>query len=267
MGNNHPRRRVDAVDTIDRWNLDTSFAFYKARFADASAFTFVFVGTFDPDTIRPLVERYLGSLPSFHRTETWKDVGARYPSGVITKQVEKGLEPKSQAALVYTGPFVFDQTQRIAIRAMAEILQNRLRETIREQLGGTYSINASANYRPMPVPDYTVSIGWGCDPARLDELVTRVLKEIDTLKTDGPTAQQVADEREALLRDYESVTKQNGWWVAQMAQRYENHEDPAGLLTLPDYYRKIDAAMIQQAARTYLKGDNRVQVTLVPEKK
>jgi len=51
-----------------------------------------------------------------------------------------------------------------------------------------------------------------------------------------------------------------------MAQRYENHEDPAGLLNLPDYYRKIDVAMIQQAARTYLKGDNRVQVTLVPEK-
>ena len=95
----------------------------------------------------------------------------------------------------------------------------------------------------------------------------RVLEEIDALKTNGPTAQQVADEREALLRDYESVTKQNSWWVSQLASRYEYREDPAGLLTLPDYYRKIDAAMIQQAARTYLKGDNRVQVTLVPEKK
>ena len=267
MGNNHPRRRIDTVETIDQWNLDKSFTFYKDRFADASGFTFVFAGTFDADTIRPLVERYLGSLPSTRRTETWKDVGARFPTGVITKQVEKGLEPKSQAALVYTGPFVFDQTQRIAIRAMAEILQNRLRETIREQLGGTYSIGASSNYRPIPVPDYTVSISWGCDPARLNELVARVLEEIDALKTNGPTAQQVADEREALLRDYESVTKQNSWWVSQLALRYEYREDPASLLTLPDYYRKIDAAMVQQAARTYLKGDNRVQVTLVPEKK
>jgi len=267
MGNNHPRRRIDTVETIDQWNLDKSFTFYKDRFADASGFTFVFAGTFDADTIRPLVERYLGSLPSTRRTETWKDVGARFPTGVITKQVEKGLEPKSQAALVYTGPFVFDQTQRIAIRAMAEILQNRLRETIREQLGGTYSIGASSNYRPIPVPDYTVSISWGCDPARLNELVARVLEEIDALKTNGPTAQQVADEREALLRDYESVTKQNSWWVSQLALRYEYREDPASLLTLPDYYRRIDAAMVQQAARTYLKGDNRVQVTLVPEKK
>jgi zinc protease len=267
MGNNHPRRRIDTVETIDHWNLDKSFAFYKDRFADASEFTFVFVGTFETQTIRPLVERYLGSLPSLHRTEHWKDIGARYPTGVITKQVDKGLEPKSQAAIVYSGAFVFDQTQRIAIRAMAEILQNRLRETIREQLGGTYSIGANSTYQSSPVPVYTISIGWGCDPARLDELVQRVLREVEAFKTNGPTAQQVADEREALLRDYESVTKQNAWWMAQLSQRYEGHEDPAGLLTLPDYYRKIDVAMIQQAARTYLKGDNRVQVTLVPEKK
>ena len=94
-----------------------------------------------------------------------------------------------------------------------------------------------------------------------------MLQEADALKAAGPTAQQVADEREALLRDYESVTKQNGWWMSQLAQRYENREEPEGLLKLPEYYRQIDAAMIQQAARTYLKGDNRVQVTLVPEKK
>jgi len=267
MGNNHPRRRIPDAATIEQWNLDKSFAFYKDRFADASDFTFVFVGSFDVAAMQPLVERYLGSLPSLHRTENWKDVGARLPTGVIEKQVVKGIDPKSQAAIIFSGPFSFDQTQRVAIRAMADILQTRLRETIREELGGTYSISASAAFRPMPVADYQVSIAWGCDPARLDELVKRVLQEVEALKKDGPTPQQVADEREAAMRDYETVTKQNGWWVANIAQRYEYKDDPAGLLALPDYFRKIDAAMIQQAARTYLKGDNRVQVTLVPEKR
>src|SRR5205814_4574536 len=108
-----------------------------------SDFTFVFVGSFDVAAIQPLVERYLGSLPSIHRTETWKDVGARPPSGVIEKQVEKGIDPKSHAVILFTGSFTFDQRQRVAIRAMGEILQTRLRETIREELGGTYSISAS----------------------------------------------------------------------------------------------------------------------------
>src|SRR4029077_13239043 len=104
IGNNHPRRRFQTVETIEQWNLEKSFAFYKDRFADASDFTFVFVGSFDVAAIQPLVERYLGSLPSIHRTEHWKDVGARLPTGVIEKQVVKGIDPKSQAVIIFSGP-------------------------------------------------------------------------------------------------------------------------------------------------------------------
>ena len=71
-------------------NLDKSFAFYKDRFADASDFTFVIVGSFDLPTIKPLVERYLGSLPSLHRKETGRDVGIRPPTGVVEKEVRQG---------------------------------------------------------------------------------------------------------------------------------------------------------------------------------
>jgi zinc protease len=265
MGQNHPRRRVPTPATIDEWNLDKSMAFYKDRFADASDFTFVFVGNLDLPAIKPLVERYLGSLPSIHRKETWKDVEARTPTGVITRRVEKGIEPKSQAAIIFTGPFEYTQDQRVAIRAMTEILQTRLLETIREDLGGTYSISASPAYARFPVPTFSISIGFGCDPKRLDDLVARVNQEIQQFRTDGPTARQVADEREALLRDFETSSKQNGYIIAQLLGRYQNNDDPAGVWAVPDYYRKIDAAAIQQAAKTYLSGANRVQVTLVPE--
>jgi zinc protease len=117
---NHLRRRLATPATVEEWNLDKSQAFYKDRFADASDFTFVFIGSFDLATMKPLVERYLGALPSIHRKESWKDVGVRTPAGIVEKQVEKGLEPKSEAAIVFSGPFEYDQTHRVAIRAMAE---------------------------------------------------------------------------------------------------------------------------------------------------
>src|SRR5436305_15289182 len=91
----HPRRRLLTPEMIDEWNLDKSMAFYKDRFADASDFTFVFVGSFDPATIKPLVEKYLGSLPSIRRQQSWKDVGARPPPDVVVKKVEKGVHTKS----------------------------------------------------------------------------------------------------------------------------------------------------------------------------
>ena len=264
---NHLRRRFPTPATVDEWNLEKSMAFYKDRFADASDFTFVFVGTFDLPAMKPLVERYLGSLPSIHRKETWKDVGVRLPTGVIEKKVEKGVEPKSLAAILFSGPFQDDQTHRIAIRAMAEVLQKRLLETIREELGSTYSITASASYQRIPRPEYSIDIQFGCAPQRTDDLIKRVFQEIEQLKSNGPTEKQVNDEREALLRDFETNSKQNYYLLNQITLSYQFGEDPAGLWKLPEYLRKVDAAMIEGAAKTYLNTSNYVKVTLFPEKK
>lgn len=264
---NHPRRRFSTAAIVDEWNLDKSLAFYKDRFADASDFTFVFVGSFDLATMKPLVERYLGALPSIRRKENWKDVGVRSATGVIEKRVEKGIEPKSLNAIVFTGAFEHDQMHRIAIRAMSEVLQTRLLETIREELGGTYSISASPGYQRIPRPEYTITIQFGCAPERADDLIKRIFQEIEKLKTEGPTEKQVTDERETLLREFETNSKQNNYLLNQISLRYTSGEDPAGLWNIPDYYKKIDAAMIQQAARTYLDTKNYIRVTLVPEKK
>src|SRR5215471_2835140 len=64
LSSNSPRLRPQTPATVDQWDLEKSLAFYKARFADASNFTFVFVGSFTPDAIRPLVETYVASLPA-----------------------------------------------------------------------------------------------------------------------------------------------------------------------------------------------------------
>jgi zinc protease len=267
LAQNHLRRRLTTPASVDAWNLDKSMAFYKDRFADASAFTFVFVGAFDPAAMRPLVEEYIGSLPSLHRTETWKDVGARTPDGVIEKRVEKGIEPKSQAAIVFTGPFVSDMAHQVAIRSMAMLLQTRLLEAIRQELGGTYSIIANATTQKQPNAEYTLGIQFGCDPKRTDDLVTHVFQEIDRLKTDGPTEQQVADVKEQLSREFEQTSRNNSYLLGQIVQKYEAGEDLATIWSLPDHYARISAATIQDAARTYLNQNRYVKVTLFPEKK
>ncbi|NOT59980.1 MAG: insulinase family protein, partial [Acidobacteria bacterium] len=264
---NHPRRRMTNAAMIDEWNLDKSLAFYRDRFADASDFTFVFVGSFDLATIKPLVERYLGALPSLKRKETWKDIGVRLPTGVIEKRVEKGVEPKSQAALVFSGTLEYNATQRVALSAMAEILGTKLLETIREELGGTYSINASPSFQKNPAPEYSVTIQFGCAPERTDDLIQRVLQEVEKLKAEGPTEKQLQVQKEKMMQSYEASTQQNGYWLNQLTGKYQNNEDPAELLGVPEFYKKLDATAIQQAAKKYLNTANLIKVTLFPEKK
>jgi len=156
---------------------------------------------------------------------------------------------------------------RVAIRAMAEILQRRLLETIREDLGGTYGINASPGYEKFPNQTYWITINFGSSPTRTDELIKRVFQEIEAFKAKGPTDQQVADEKETLLRDFEANSKLNSYLVFQILTRYENGEDPAAVWMVPDYYKRIDKAMIMDAAKKYLDTKRYVEVMLFPEKK
>ena len=105
MWGNHLRARPMTLENVPAMSLDKSIAFYRNRFADASDFTFVFVGSFDVNALRPLIETYLATLPSTGRKESWKDVGLRRARGVVERRVMKGIESRSQTQLVFTGPF------------------------------------------------------------------------------------------------------------------------------------------------------------------
>ncbi len=263
----HVRRKLPTPEEMGAVSLDKAMAFYKDRFADASDFTFIFVGTVNPDTLKPLVERYLGSLPSTGRKESFRDLGVTMPKGVVERVVEKGIEPKSQTSLTFHGPFQYNQDQRVAINAMADVLTTRLRESLREELGGTYSVNASASYDRIPKAEYTVSIGFGSDPAKTEALGKRVFEEIAKLKAEGPTEKQVTDVKAALHRAFETNIKTNGYVLGQLLGKYQLGEAPESLLAVPSYYDKITAATIQTAAKTYLDTSNYVKVVLMPEKK
>jgi zinc protease len=264
VSQNHLRARPFTTELVDEMSLAKSLAFYKDRLADASDFTFTFVGSFDLPAIRPLVERYLGGLPSSGRKESWKDVGPHAVRGVITREVFKGIEPKGQAAMVFSGPFTYN---RIAIRAMSLVLENRLRDVLREDLGGTYSVGVSPSYEKYPQQEFSISIDFGANPDRLNALIKTVFDQIELLKKTGPTEQQVADVKEGLLRDFEQSTKQNGYLLGQISLRYQFGETVKEFFSIPELYKKVSAATIQGAARTYLDTNNYVKVTLMPEKK
>jgi zinc protease len=268
LSGGHFRARPFTPALVDEMNLDKSMAFYQDRFSDASDFTFVFVGSFAVDQMKPLVEKYLGSLPSTNRKETWKDNGPRTPRNqVIEKRVEKGIEPKSQVAIVFTGDFQWAPVNRVALRSLGDVLQTRLRETLREELGGTYSVGVGPSYSKVPTSDYQLSISFGCDPARTDALVKRVFDEIEKLKAAGPTEKQVGDVKETMLRDFETSIKDNGYLLTNISSRYEYGEDLKEFYAIPDLYRGLSVSSIQQAAKTYLNTKNYVQVALFPEKK
>jgi zinc protease len=261
----HPRARPLTPALLPEMRLDRSFAFYKDRFADASDFTFVFVGTIDLDAIKPLVERYLGSLPALHRGEVVKDVGIRPPAGIVERQIRKGVDPRSQVSVVFTGPFQNDQTHRIILRAMAETLEGNLQRTLREDLGGTYGVSVRADSEQRPRGAYRVTIAFACDPARLDSLVSALFQEIEQFRRTGPSRGQVADVRAALARDLETNSRDNAYLLNQLTYKYESGEDVSEVFNVASFHEQITPAAIRDAAQMYLDPTRYVKVTLLPE--
>ena len=266
LSQNHIRMRPITVETLEELDLEKSLAFYKDRFADAGDFTFIFIGNIDLETMKPLVERYLGALPTVDRKESWKDTGIDPPKGVIKKSVHKGIEPKSQTSIVFTGPFQYDSAHRTAIRAMAMVLQTRLREVLREDLGGTYSVGVRPSNDKIPDEEYSISISFGSDPKRVEELTKVIFQEIGKLKTDV-SEDEVNDAREAIFRSTETGLKQNRWLLTQLAFRYRLGEDPGKhLLQWEEPLKLLNPEVIQEAAQEYFNMENYVLVSLFPAK-
>jgi zinc protease len=120
MAQHHRRSRPWTTALFAEIDPDSALAFYRARFADAGRFTFVFVGNVDLPTLKPLVEQYIASLPGTGAKEQWKDVGVRPPLGVVDRTVHKGVEPQATTQILFTGPFEYAPQNRFALRALTD---------------------------------------------------------------------------------------------------------------------------------------------------
>jgi zinc protease len=262
----HPRARSMTVESVDAMDLNKSLEFYQDRFADSSDFTFLFVGNIDIETMEPLVERYIASLPSIRREEFWRDLGIVPPKGVIKDTVHKGMEPKSMVAIAFTGPFLYDLEHRNVLRALCTVMDTRLRNALREDRGGTYGVGIRPSYNRIPRQDYSIMINFGTDPERMEELTQVVFDEIEKIKAQGPSDEEVGNIIEAEVRSFETSSQQNNWWLNQLAYRYQAGEDPGDLLIFQDSLDRLSKEAIQEAAKKYFDIENFVQVTLLPEK-
>lgn len=265
LAQNHYRARPISSAYFDEMDLNKSFAFYRDRFADASDFTFVFVGNFTEEQIKPLIETYLGGLPSVERVEKWRDVGIRAPEGVIKKSVKKGTEPKSSTRIVFTGPFEWNQQSRYDLQSMIEVVRFRLREALREDLGGTYGVSVRAAPSHYPTSDYSISISFGSDPARVNELVFVVFEEIHRLQEDGPSESDVEKVQELQRRERETDLKQNHSWLSWLESYDQNGEDLLQINAYNNLVENLSAEAIQAAAKKYFDVQNYVQISLFPE--
>ncbi len=267
LTDNHMRSGFPSLEVFDKINMDRAFEIYKERFADASGFKFFVVGNFELEKIKPLLELYLGSLPSTQKTETWKDTGLRAPKGAVDKEVFKGSDPKSQVTIIFNGDVEYSQRNRFLMRSVAEWLNIKLIEILREEKGGVYGVGARASLQRLPVQTYSVFIQFPCAPENVADLSKTVFEQAEKLAKEGCTAEDLQKIKETYKREFEISLKENGFWRSSLETYDLNGEKFESILNFPVFAEELTADMIKEAAAKYLKKENYMRLVLLPEKK
>ena len=189
-------------------------AFYKQRFANAADFTFFFVGAFKVDEVTKLLATYLGSLPSSGtRSANFGDMRLQFPTSIVREKVTKGQEPRSQTVMSFFADTGLDELETHRVQAATSVLEMRLRDILREKLGGTYSVSVGYT-NTSPQPGYgATSVQFGSAPENVESLTAAVMTEIERLQKEGPSAADVQAVKEQERNSLQDALLQNGYWL------------------------------------------------------
>lgn len=265
MAQHNPRTHLFGPELLDSVDLGRALAIYKREFANAGAFHFVIVGSFSPDSVRPLVERWIASLPGTGAQEKVVDRGVRPPAGVVARTVKKGIEPKATTRLIFTAPCSYSFANRVVLSALEELLTIRLREVLREDKGGTYGVGVSASCNHIPYERARVDISFGSAPERVEELVAATYAVLDSVKAGAISDSNLVKVREIMRRAHETSLKQNESWAATMADADEDGRDQTDWLKTPDLVAAITREQLRDAARAVIDARQVARFTLLPE--
>jgi zinc protease len=264
----HYSARALRLDDLPKLDPEKMMAFYRQAFANAANFTFFFVGTFTVDAVTPLLEQYLGSLPSKGSPDSRKgDMRLEFPSSVVREVVTKGQEPRSQTVITFFADTGLEELETHRLQAATEVLEIRLRDILREQLGGTYSVGVNYS-NTSPQPGYGVtSVQFGSAPENVESLTAAVMKEIDRLRREGPSAEDIRAVKEAEKNDLQTAVRQNGYWLNSLQAAHLLGRDPKRILQRVERADSLTQENVHAALRKYFPSERHTEVTLMPETK
>jgi zinc protease len=264
---NHPwAPKLPKPDNFGMINQQRALDIYKERFGNANGFTFVLVGKFDIAAIKPLVATYLGSLPSSQQKSTFKDVGLRPVKGVVKKEVKKGSEPKSFIRMFWNGEAPYSDQEQLKVQALTEVLNIKLIESLREELSGIYGGGMYGNLNKNPYNNYSLGVSLPCGPENVDKLIKATIGEIDKIKANGPTVDDLNKVKETWRQQYEVNIKDNAFWARQLLLSVEVGTNPSEVLSYEKRIASLTPNDVKDAALKYLDMKNFVQIVLNPEK-
>lgn len=266
MANHNPRFMPEQLSDLEKVSLDASYEVYKKAFSNANGMEFVIVGNFKMDEIKPLIEKYIASLPSqTSEMPAYIDRNETPPAGAHTVKVYKGIEDKSYVYIIMQDEIAYSRKNSLLLSAINEGLENKIMERLREKEGGVYSPGVSVNLSAEPKGRYTIAINFNCASENVDKLIKASFEEINKIKDNGISKDDFEKFKSETARSYEVNINKNNYWLSSIGSRVKNKEPFSMILSYKEDLQKITMDEVNAAAKKYLNTPNMYQFILLPE--
>lgn len=262
--------RMTRIQTADLDKIDYAriMELYKERYADASDFLFSFVGNIDMDSIKPLIEQYLATLPTLERNDAKgnESVYPRIEKGKTMKRFSRTMEtPKASIVAIYSGKMDYTPENMVLLTALKQIMDIVYVEKVREDEGGTYGVRVSSNLYPFPKGQATLETFFNTDPEKADRMNTIVRDELQRIAKEGPRAEDFNKTKENMQKKYAENIQENSYWLGILDDYYFhglNRETPQ-----KEILDKMTPDKIKAVAKALLSQGNVVEIFMEPEAK
>jgi zinc protease len=250
-GNNPRFVGVPTQAQINRIRHDHTMQIFRDRFADASDFKFVMVGKFDVRAVTPLLETYIGGLPSRQRKETWRDVTTRFPNGISVINISEIDGKRSQGSISMGGDFRWSLKEILVFDIFKEILETNVKAALeKEQIDLDYLSVSGMLYR-YPHSQYSLNFVWQSSAKDVNNIAITLFEEAQKMKAQATELALLDYIKENQINTHKEQIETNDYWhtvllnIYQQGDRPQSHEDYVKLVN------SIRPSDIRRAARTY----------------
>ncbi len=262
----HPRSGgYPTEEDFEKVEFEKAFSIYKELFSNASQFNFVFVGNFKVEEFKKYLEQYVASLPTSDKSLAWKDLGIRPPKGDVAKDVYRGNDPKSMVYIYFHNDFEFDRKTNYHLNSLAEALNIKLIEILREDQSGVYSTGAFAQTSKFPYENYNLIVYFPCAPENVENLINSAYGEINKIKENGVLEEDMVKVKETQRREMEVNLKENSFWRSIIKNSLMYDWDLEDILDYEARIKGLNAKELQEAAKKYFDFGSKAEVVLYPE--
>ena len=247
------------VSSID---YDRIMAIATERFANAADFNFIIVGAFEEETLIPMIEQYIATLPSGGKKEKINPEAIDFAKGskesVFTRKMEV---PMATVAYFNNGSVQYDLKTKLAFDLAQQALTTELLEEIREKEGGTYGINADGKVQDIPSKTAYMQIVYQTNPDRYEYLNGKIENILENFIVNGPSEENLSKGKEYLLKNYRKSLNENSYYVTAMEEYLDN-----GVDLIEGYEQTLESIStndVRSIVKDVLSQGNNIKVIMV----